>query len=441
MFDVLFIGSGQGAWNGAIPMSQMGLKVAVVESGQFGGVCTNRGCNAKITLDQPVELVQTIRQLQGRGFDTVPTINWPDLMAHKQEVIGKLAESNKQKLIDAGVTVIIGHATLVDPTTVRVNNQDYQAQKIVLALGQRPHELTIPGAELTHDSTDFLAIPEMPQRLTIIGAGYVGMEFASIANAAGASVNVVVAGHRPLRGFYQPYVDRLVNSLRQRGVRFFFDQELTEVISSTNGLTLKGPHQFELTSDYILNASGRVPNLENTGLEQLHIATNEHGIIVNDHLQTNIDTIYATGDVVAKPQPKITPTAIFESQYLAQLFTGQTKAAIHYPSIATTVFSSPRISQVGISPDVAAKSPDQYTIETFDYADDWFKQVQNEVDASLTLVFDQAHLLVGAVEYSHEAVDSINGLLDVIEMRLTHEQVQRFIYTFPSIQHSYFRKI
>jgi glutathione reductase (NADPH) len=96
---------------------------------------------------------------------------------------------------------------------------------------------------------------------------------------------------------------------------------------------------------------------------------------------------------------------------------------------------------VGISPDVAAKSPDQYTIETFDYADDWFKQVQNEVDASLTLVFDQAHLLVGAVEYSHEAVDSINGLLDVIEMRLTHEQVQRFIYTFPSIQHSYFRKI
>jgi glutathione reductase (NADPH) len=109
MFDVLFIGSGQGAWNGAIPMSQMGLKVAVVESGQFGGVCTNRGCNAKITLDQPVELVQTIRQLQGRGFDTVPTINWPDLMAHKQEVIGKLAESNKQKLIDAGVTVIIGH--------------------------------------------------------------------------------------------------------------------------------------------------------------------------------------------------------------------------------------------------------------------------------------------------------------------------------------------
>ena len=112
-----------------------------------------------------------------------------------------------------------------------------------------------------------------------------------------------------------------------------------------------------------------------------------------------------------------------------------------FPSFATTVFSSPRISQVGINPNEAEKQPDKYSVEHFEYGDDWFKQVQNELDGGLTLVFDQEHILVGAVEYSNEAVDSINGLLDIIELRLTHEQVQRFIYTFPSIQHSYFRKI
>lgn len=441
MYDVLFIGSGQGAWNGAIPMSQAGLKVAVVEEGLFGGVCTNRGCNAKITLDKPVELVRTIEQLQGRGFDSVPKINWPDLMGHKHEVIGKLAESNKQKLIDGGVKVIIGHANLVDSQTVQVGDTAYQAKKIVLALGQHPHRLAIPGKELLHDSTDFLSITKMPKCLTIIGAGYVGMEFASIANAAGASVNVVLDSHQPLRDFYQPYVKRLVESLRQRGVKFFYDQQLTSVTRDDAGLVLHGPDQFELASEYIIDASGRLPNLEGTGLENLGIATTKRGITVDDHLQTNVPGVYATGDVLDKTEPKITPTAIFESQYLAQLFTGQTTDAIQYPSVATTVFSSPRISQVGINPDVAANFPDKYTVAHFEYGDDWFKQVQNEIDAALTLVFDKKHILVGAVEYSNEAVDAINGLLDIIELRLTHDQVQRFIYTFPSIQHSYFRKI
>lgn len=441
MFDVLFIGSGQGAWNGAIPMSQAGLKVAVVEAGLFGGVCSNRGCNAKITLDKPVELVRNIEQLQGRGFDSVPAINWPDLMAHKHEVIGRLAASNEQKLVKAGVQVIKGHAILTAANTVTVGDTEYTAEKIVLVLGQLPHQLDIPGQAYLHDSTDFMALTQMPQQITIIGAGYVGMEFASITNAAGAKVNVVLRGHQPLHEFYQPYVDRLVVDLRERGVKFFYDQQVESVTETDAGLLLRGANQFALESDYIVDATGREPHLTDSGLENLAIATNQNGIEVDDHLQTNVPGIYATGDVVDKTQPKITPVAAFESQYLAQLFTGQTTAPIDYPSIATTVFTSPRISQVGISPTIAAQSPDQYTVETFEYAADWFHQVQNETTGSLTLVFDQDHILVGAVEFSNEAVDTINGLLEIIELRLTHDQVQRFIYTFPSTQHSYFRKV
>ncbi len=172
-FDVLFIGSGQAAWNGAIPMSKAGLRVGVIEEGRFGGVCTNRGCNAKITLDRPVELMRQVEQLQGRGFDQLPTLNWHDLMAHKHEVIDGLAYGNEMKLAGAGVTNIIGHATFVDAHTLRVNDKDYTADKIVIATGRVPHRLDIPGKELLHDSTDFLVLEDMPKRLTIIGAGYV----------------------------------------------------------------------------------------------------------------------------------------------------------------------------------------------------------------------------------------------------------------------------
>ncbi|WP_416353483.1 FAD-dependent oxidoreductase [Agrilactobacillus fermenti] len=267
-YDVLFIGSGQGAWNGAIPMSQAGLKVCVVEEGQFGGTCTNRGCNAKITLDRPIELLQQVKQLQGKGFDSIPTINWPDLMAHKHEVIDGLAFSNEQKLSTAGVAIIKGHATFIDDHTLQIADQTVTADKIVIVSGQRPHRLDIPGRELMHDSTDFLVIPEMPQHLTIIGGGYVGMEFASIANAAGAQVTVILRGHQPLKDFYQPHVTQLIATMRAAGITFNYDVNIQAVTQNKNGLTLHGANGFTLDTDYIIDATGRIPNTEALNLDK-----------------------------------------------------------------------------------------------------------------------------------------------------------------------------
>ncbi|WP_125982414.1 dihydrolipoyl dehydrogenase family protein [Loigolactobacillus iwatensis] len=442
MYDVLFLGSGHGAWNAAVPLGKAGLKVAVVEEDRFGGVCTNRGCNAKITLDKPVELVHTIEQLQGRGFDTVPKINWPDLMAHKHEVIDGLADGIRQRLVAAGVKVIEGHGTFKDVRTIQVGERTLTAKKIVIVSGQRPHQLEISGKELTHNSTDFLVIPEMPAHVTLIGAGYVAMEIASIANAAGAKVDVVLRGHQPLREFYQPYVQRLINNMRNRGIKFYYDETITAVVKKGTQLELQGTAGFSLQSDYIVDATGRVPNVEKLNLAAAGIDYNENGVVVNDHLETSAADVYATGDVVAKKLPKITPTAIFEAQYLVALFTQKTEAAINYPPIATTVFTSPRVAQAGISPTIAKKQPEDYSVEVVDYENDWFHQVQNETDGSLTLVFDRkTDRLVGATEYSNEAVDTINGLLDYMELGVTKAQLQRLIYIFPSTQHSYMRKI
>jgi glutathione reductase (NADPH) len=441
-FDVLFIGSGQATWNGAVPMSKSGLKVAVVEELQYGGVCSNRGCNAKIILDKPVELQQAVKALQNRGLDGVPNINWSDLMIHKHELIVSQNGHNKKRLIDSGITTITGHATFVDKNTVDVNGQQYTAQNIVIATGLRPHRLNIEGAQYFKDSTDFLSLAEMPKYVTVLGGGFVALEFATIANAVGSQVDVITRGEGILKAFPKKYVDLVVADLKGKGVRFISQMTITEAEKVTNQkIALFGQNGFSITTDYVLDATGRIANTDQLGLDKIGVAYSERGIKVNDHLQTNISNIYAAGDVLDKTQPKLTPTAAFESRYLAKKFMGMSQNGIKYPPISQIVFTSPRVAQVGVTIDEATNNPDQYEIVDTAYQSDWFRQVQNEKNGQLTLIFNKKEMLVGATEVSHEADNTINGLVPYIALQLNKEQLNDLIYLFPSIEYTTQRRL
>ncbi|EOH97991.1 dihydrolipoyl dehydrogenase family protein [Enterococcus pallens] len=442
-FDVLFLGSGQGAWNGAIPMAKAGLKVGVIEEGLFGGVCTNRGCNAKITLDRPVELLRQVEHLQGRGFDSLPALNWHDLMAHKHEVIDSLAESNKQKLENAGVKTIIGHGTFVDSHTIEVADTNYTAEKVVIVSGRLPHRLNIPGSELFHDSTDFLVMEEMPERMTLIGGGYIAMEFATIANAFGSDVTVILRGTKILRDFHQPYVQEVVNDLKRRGVKFQMKVTLEAAEQTENGIVLHGKEGYQHTTDYVIDATGRVPQTENMNFEGIGLEFDAvKGIPVNEYLETNLPGVYATGDILDKKQPKITPVAAYESQYLAHLFAGDTNQPIVYPPIAYNVFTSPRIATAGITVEEAEQSPEKYKITAVDYAGkDWFHQVGNDEINKITFVYDKDDYMVGVTNVGNDAVETVDGLLDVMNSKLKAPDQEELIYIFPSIAHSYMKYI
>ncbi|QBO37470.1 NAD(P)/FAD-dependent oxidoreductase [Periweissella cryptocerci] len=433
-FDVLFIGSGQAAWNGAIPMSQAGLKVGVIEQDRFGGVCSNYGCNAKIILDRPVELQRQVQQLVGRGFNEVPALNWADMMAHKHEIIDSQSYNNENKLVKNNVTTIHGTATIVDQRTVTVGADTYTTDKLVIATGQHSHRLDIPGSEFLHDSSDFLDLATMPKHISFLGGGFVALEFATIANALGAQVDIIVRGTQVLKGFYQPYVKQLVADLSARGVRFFYNQTIAGVTQDADGLVIMSEKDLNMRTDYVVDATGRVATVAGFGLETIGVTTNQHGIVVDEYMQTNVPGVYATGDVVGKRQPKITPVAAYESQYLAKLLTGQTSAPIDYPVIPTTVFTSPRLAQVGVSP--AEMTPENgYYQQKFTHVTDWYHQVGNQTSGELTLVFNAEHRLIGVVDLSDDAPDTINALAPYIELGLTAEQVERLIYIFPSVAH------
>ena len=441
-FDVLFLGSGQGAWNGAIPMAKAGLRVGVIEEGLFGGVCTNRGCNAKITLDRPVDLLRQIEALQGQGITGFPQLDWADSMAHKHGVIDQLAAANKQKLEDAGVKTIIGHGVFQDEHTLVVEKKSYTAEKIVLVTGRLPHRMAIPGSEFFHDSTDFLAMPQMPKRITLIGGGYIAMESATMANAFGADVTVILRGQEVLRDFYPPYVKEVVKDLTNRGVKFHYNETIQEARQTSQGIELVGANGYRHLTDYVLDATGRLPQLDGMNFEGIGLATTPEGIPVNDYLQTNLPHIYATGDVLVKSVPKITPVAAYESQYLARLFTGKTKEAIQYPIIAQTVFTSPRIATAGVTPMDALANPDRYTLTSVDYgAKDWFHQVGNDPLNLITFVHDQEGYLVGVTNVGPDAVETVNGLLDVMNQHIKAPDQEELIYIFPSIAHSYMKYI
>lgn len=429
-YDVLYLGSGHGTFDGAIPLAAKGVKVAVVEGGLIGGTCPNRGCNAKITLDAPVALQRQLAALNPViTGDT--TINWSANMAHKHEVIDGLPDFIGGLLKDNGVKVITGYGKLTAAHSVQVGDQTYTADKIVIATGLHSHRLAIPGSELAHDSEDFLNLTSLPARMTVIGGGYIALELATIANAAGSDVTILLRGQQALRQFHQPFVETVLSDLTDRGVQILRDTQVTALKQADDALQVVTDTQGTLETDWVLDATGRDPNTQNLGLEDVGVAYTDHGITVNDHLQTSVPNIYASGDVIDKEQPKLTPTAIFESMYLSQTFAGETTEPIDYPAIPTVVFTSPRLAQVGVS--VAQAQKDGATVETNHVPDDWYRQVGKESQGDNALIFDAEHHLIGATEVSEQAADVINTLLPAIEFQYGPAEIGRLVHLFPTI--------
>ena len=164
-FDVLYIGAGHGTFDGAAPLAQTGVNVGVIESGLVGGTCPNRGCNAKITLDEPVKMTREAQRM-GDILQGNISIDWAKNMEHKQEIIDVLPAGLTKRLEDAGAKVIHGHAKFIDNHTVAIDgDQQVTAEKIVISTGLKPHRLDIPGTDLAHDSEDFLNLTKLPDHI------------------------------------------------------------------------------------------------------------------------------------------------------------------------------------------------------------------------------------------------------------------------------------
>ena len=466
-YDVIYIGSGNAAWQGGRFLRKAGLKVLIVEKGLYGGACANRGCNSKAIVDSPYEVKALADNFEGYGKAGNFEVNWPELMKLKRDRIANMSVFLDGKFKEYDLDVAHGKGVILDEHTVQVGDETFTTEKIVICTGLKPIIPDIKGKEYLHNSNDFLDIDELPKHAIIIGAGFVGMEFASILAEAGLEADVIIRGDMALKYFHQPYVQRVIEILKKKNIRFHFNQTVKEVIKSEdviidnpeelilnienamnsdedlrdpeakidnrayeNGFTVNCESGLSITGDYVIAGMGRTANVEDIGLENVGLTYTRNGIKVNGHLQTDVPNIYACGDVADTGIAKLVTVAIHQSKYLAKELLGEADE-ITYPVVPAVAYTIPRIATVGI-PAYVAEESDEYEVHTIRYGKSYSVVLKNDATAEAKVIVDRDLNIVGAEIIAADAENVANMFAFIINKNITLEELDYMIYTFPS---------
>ena len=350
-FDLIVIGGGSGGIAHARRAAEYGAKVAVVESGPLGGTCVNVGCVPKKVMWYAAAQMHHAAHAADYGFDlTVKGHDWSVVKERRDAYITRLNGIYERNLGNSGVTMIPGAATFVDAHTVAVGDDEYAAERIVVATGGRPIVPDIPGAEYGITSDGFFELEERPQRVLVVGSGYIAVELAGVFNGLGSDVQLVVRKDRILRGFDIMLSELLMEAICKDGIALDVGVVPAAVEKTDDGLVLHSEDGRSFGPfDAVLWAIGRAPNSDWLGLEKAGVERDGDGYIPTDLYQkTNVDNIFALGDVTGRAQ--LTPVAIAAGRRLAdRLYGGMEGRHLDYELIPTVIFSHPPIGTVGLT--------------------------------------------------------------------------------------------
>ncbi|MFA5632391.1 MAG: glutathione-disulfide reductase [Porticoccaceae bacterium] len=355
-YDLFVIGAGSGGVRAARMSAQYGAKVAIAEERYLGGTCVNVGCVPKKLFVYAAEVSRNLRDAAGFGWQIGDSeFDWPTLRDNKTREIERLNGVYRDLLVNAGVELIDGRATIAGPNKVRVNGREHSARHILIAVGGWPRIPDIPGRELAISSNEAFYLETLPKRVIVVGGGYIAVEFAGIFQGFGCDTHVAYRGKTLLKNFDADLSKSLTEQMSAAGIQLHFDADICAIEKQSDGSLrahfVKGGH---LDADAVMFATGRVPLTEGLGLKNTAVTRNDKGAIeVDDHFQSREPSIYAIGDVIDRLQ--LTPVAISEAMVLADnLFRGGT-GAMDYRNIPTAVFSQPPIGTVGLSEAEARK--------------------------------------------------------------------------------------
>ncbi len=364
-YDLFVIGGGSGGVRCARIAAGHGARVAIAEDAYWGGTCVNVGCVPKKILVQASEYGQLAKDARGFGWTgPAPTPGWADLIAHKDEEIGRLNGVYRTMLGGSGVTLFDAHARFLDAHTLDVGGQKLTAERIVIATGGYPViQPPVAGMELGITSDAVFQLPALPRRILLVGGGYIGVEFAGIFANFGVETHVVFRQHLPLRGFDQEIRELLAAGMEANGVHLHPSQTIhkVEAAGEARRVTLSSGKQVEV--DLVFFAVGRKPRTAGLGLETADIKLDANGsIVVDAEYTTNQPHIFAIGDV--SNTMNLTPVALAEGHHLAdRLFGPGTPRDWSFDPVPTAVFSNPGLATVGpTEEEAAARGPvDIYT--------------------------------------------------------------------------------
>jgi glutathione reductase (NADPH) len=437
--DLVVVGSGEAAQGLVYRMRAAGWSVAAVDSRPFGGTCSLRGCDPKKVLVGVSESVDAGRRMQGSGVPApAATLVWSDMIAFKRVIIEHVSADVENGFREAGITALHGRAQFVGPTTLAVGDETITGGQVVIAGGARHAPLGIPGEQHLTTSTAFMELDQLRPRVAFVGGGYIAFEFAHIAARAGAEVTILHRGERPLEAFDADLVGQLVELTRELGVTVHLATEVTAIEQTEGALVVHarcdGQDQ-QLEADIVVHAAGRVPEVDDLGLDAAGIERAEDGgIAVNEYLQSiSNPAVYAAGDAVTDGGLRLTPVAAMQAAVVGtNLRHGNTRTP-NYEGVPTVVFTTPPLARVGLTEAAAFAQGLKYTTHHEDTTG-WFssRRLKLAHTGFKTLIEEGTGRLLGAHLLGPHAEEIINIFGLAIRHQMRASDLSHMVYAYPT---------
>ena len=355
-YDIIAIGGGSGGSATMNRAAMHGAKAAVIEGNIIGGTCVNVGCVPKKVMWYGAQVSETLKNYAADYGYTIgeTSFDFKTLRKNREAYIERSRQAFSNNFNRNGVDYIEGYARFVDKNTVEVNGEHIRAKHIVIATGSYAFIPNVPGSELGGTSDDVFAWEELPESVSIIGAGYIAVELAGVLHALGVKTDLFVRKGGPLRGFDQGIVEVLVEEMKKNGQPLHTHKVPQKLEKLDNGdIQIYFEDGTTHTSQKVIWAVGRKANVSQLNLEAAGVSLNERGFIqVDEYQNTTTPGIYALGDVSGEKE--LTPVAVKAGRTLSErLFNGKTDIKMDYELIPTVVFSHPAIGSIGLSQEQA----------------------------------------------------------------------------------------
>lgn len=432
--DVLVIGWGKAGKTLAGKLKAAGKNVVLVERSprMYGGTCINVAC---------IPTKDLVTSADHKRPSDDPAAYFAQAVASRDKLIDTLNAANYSMLKDAGVTLIDGHARFVGPKTVSIETASGQltvtAETIIVGTGATPGVLDVPGATLpgVYDSTTVQHVAPLPQRLTVIGAGFIGVEFASMFAGFGSQVTLLDSGDTFMPRLDRDVADTVQATLADRGVQVVSGAVAQEILQDEAALTVRTTAS-DFTADAVLVAVGRVPATGDLGLDAAGIATDEKGfILVDDQLRTSVPGVYAVGDVNGGPQ--FTYISFDDFRIVMDQLTGAgERSRADRVAVPTTTFTTPPLSTVGLSETEAIKAGYHVVVASKPVAKIAAMprpKIVGQTHGLLKFVVDaDTDLILGATLFCIDSQELVNMVALAMRARLPYTLLRDGIWTHPA---------
>lgn len=437
-FDIAVLGSGPGGYVAAIKAAQLGASVCLIEAEDLGGTCLNRGCIPTKALVANASVLAKIKEAKNFGIEVGSiSFDWNTWTKNKDELVSSTRRNLTALIKSNQITLIQGFGTFLSPTEIRVVGKDscrVVANKIIIATGSEPNNIaSFPfDGEKIHSSTSLLNLKKLPKHLVIVGAGYIGCEFASIYAEVGVKVTLLEAMDKILPFEAVELSDFLNKRFEKQGIDIQTNVRVCRIDTQGKGIKVELEGGKTINADMALVAIGRKLNSDNIGLDKAGVATDHRGAIeVDDRMQTNMSGIYAIGDVTSKWL--LAHVASHQGLVAASNACGQ-PCQIHYNAVPSVVFTQPEIATVGYNLKQAQELGFDAKVGAFPFQAIGKAQAVQETDGFAQIVVEKhTGRILGAQAVGHEVGSLIAEMGLAIQNELTLESIQDTIHAHPTL--------